>query len=110
MMLVWLKTEKLKLNNFFDAKMNVIMIQPSLSSQRLTGYWQEQAAGIYQKFYLSSQACSLRLVYCEMPAESFLFSQNCDNWHPAETLSPLSEGWVTARCMQWVLQRRTAET
>ena len=71
--------------------MNVIMIQPSLSSQRLTGYWQEQAAGIYQKFYLSSQACSLRLVYCEMPAESFLFSQNCDNWHPAETLSPLSD-------------------
>ena len=95
--------------------MNVIMIQASLSSQRLTGYWQEQAAGIYQKFYLSSQACSLRLVYCEMPAESlaqaFYFHKivtiDTQRGHSVLLATP---GWVTARCMQWVLQRRTAET
>ena len=60
--------------SFIYVKMNVIMIQPSLSSQRLTGYWQEQAAGIYKKFYLSSQAWSLAWVYCEMPAESWELS------------------------------------
>ena len=74
--------------SFIDVKMNVIMIQPSLSSQRLTGYWQEQAAGIYKKFYLSSQAWSLAWVYCEMPAESWA---QAFNFHKIVTIDTWRE-------------------
>lgn len=104
MMRVRLETEESKIKTFIDVKMNVIMIQPSLSSQRLTGYWQEQAAGFNTKFYLLSQAWSLRLGALWdaswEPSAGFLFSQNCDNWHfagrPTAQLSRLTQGWVTA--------------
>ena len=76
MMQVRLETEESKINNFIDVKMNVIMIQPSLSSQRLTGYWQDQAAGFNTKFYLLSQAWSLApwcTVRCQLRAWRRLF-------------------------------------
>ena len=71
-MRVGLETEESKINNFIDVKMNVIMIQPSLSSLTKTD-WILTRTGSWVQYKILSFKPSVEpcaLVHCEMPAES----------------------------------------
>ena len=95
MMLVWLETEKLKLSkllwcyNECDHDSGLTLLTKTDWILTRTGSW-DLSKILSFKPSVQPAPGVLWDASWELSA-GFLFSQNCDNWHPAGTLSPLSD-------------------